>query len=549
MRAADIIVRCLELHDVKRAYCVPGESYLSLLDALHGSSVDVVVCRHESGAGFMAVAEAKLTGKPAVFMVSRGPGVTNGSIALHVAEQDAVPVVMLTGQVSREERGRGAFQEVDYGQMFGMIAKGVFEVHDAAKLAETCARAFRLAAEGVPGPVIISLPEDVLEDDGGNSLPAPYPITKPQHSSLQAEHLQDLIDKAERPLVVAGSGFRGKRGAEALARFAEAQRVPVAAAWKAQDVFDNTSALYAGHIGFGVPPRFKEVLAQADLIIAAGTRLGDVASLNYSLPAAPQPAQRLAHIYPDSRPLGRVFRTDLGIIADPVPLFEALGGHPRVVSSARETWISKLCGFVREFMQFRSPEPDDGVDFGKVVMALSQLAPRNAVIVTDAGNISTWVHRHWKMTPDNVLLGAVAGAMGIGVPAAVAASIVEPSRMPIVVVGDGGVLMTGNELATALQYGAKPKIVISDNSTYGTIRAHQEREFPKRISGTELKNPDFSAWARAFGALAVTIGNDADITPKITEALSHDGPAVIHVKSSREALSAFVTLSSLGKSK
>ncbi len=516
MRAADIIVQSLAQHGVKRVYCVPGESYLALLDALHGSTVQVVV--------------------------SRGPGATNGSIALHVAEQDAAPVIMFTGQVSRLERGRGAFQEVDYGQVFGTIAKGVFEVHDATKMAETCTRAFHLAAEGVAGPVVISLPEDVLEDDGGDSVPAPYPIAVPHHVPADIAALQALIDKAERPLVVAGSRLRGKRGAEALAHFAEAQRLPVATAWKAQDVFDNTSPLFAGHIGFGVPPKFKAVLAEADLIIAVGTRLGDVASLNYTFPNAPLPAQRLVHIYPDSRPVGRLFRTDLAIIADPAPVLEALAGKPRVVSSVREGWITSLCGFVRDFMTFKSPEPRDGVDFGKVVMALAAQAPRDAIIVTDAGNISTWVHRHWKMTPANMLIGAVAGAMGIGVPAAVAASLTAPSRMPIVVVGDGGVLMTGNELATALQYGAKPKIVISDNGSYGTIRAHQEREFPQRVSGTELHNPDFTAWAKSFGALAVTIASDDDIAPKVAEALLHDGAAVIHVKSSKQALSAFVTL-------
>ena len=547
MRAADIIVRTFENHGVKRVYCVPGESYLALLDALHGSAVEVIVCRHESGAGFMAVAEAKLSGHPAVFMVSRGPGATNGSIAVHVAEQDAVPVVVFIGQVSRLERGRGAFQEVDYSHFFGTMAKAVFEVNDASKMAETCARAFRLAAEGTPGPVIISLPEDMLSEDGGDAVPEAYPLARCHHAPSDAADLQDLIDKAERPIVIAGAGFRGKRGAAALARFAEAQRIPIAAAWKAQDVFDNNSGLYAGHLGFGNPPKHREVLARADLIIAAGTRLGDVASLNYTFPAAPVPAQRLVHIYHDGGPIGRVFRTDLGLVADPIPLFDELGASPRVVSSAREAWISSVNGFVREFQTFHSPEPTDGVDFGKVVTAIAALAPKTAVIATDAGNISTWVHRYWKMTPDNLLLGAVAGAMGIGVPAGVAAGLAWPNRMAIVFVGDGGVLMTGQELATAVQYGAKTKVVISDNGIYGTIRAHQEKHYPHRLSGTDLTNPDFTLWARSFGVFAVTVALGDDIAARVAEALNHDGPAVIHVKSSREALSAFTTLSALTK--
>src|SRR5436190_1655045 len=293
MRVADLIVRSLEAHGVARAYCVPGESYLALLDALHDSTVRTIVCRHESGAGFMAVAEAKMTGRPGVFMVSRGPGATNGSIAVHVAEQDAVPVVVLIGQVSRAERGRGAFQEVDYGQFFGGMAKGVFEIVDASKVAVT---------------------------------------------------------------------------------------------WKNQDIFDNGSSLYAGHIGFGTPKPYRDMLAKADLVIAAGTRLGDVATLNYAFPAAPEPRQQVVQIYPDAAPVGKVTRPTLVIIADPVPLLETLGQAPRVVPSARESWVSAINGFIRDFMIFRSPTPDDGVDFGEVVMAVAELAPRNAVVTTDAGN-------------------------------------------------------------------------------------------------------------------------------------------------------------------
>lgn len=547
MRAANIIVKALEGHGVRRVYCVPGESYLALLDALHGSSVEVIVCRHESGAGFMAVSEAKITGKPAVFMVSRGPGATNGSIAVHVAEQDAAPVVVFIGQVSRSERGRGAFQEVDYGQFLGSMAKGVFEVPHGSKLAEVCARAFRLAAEGTPGPVVIALPEDMLDDEVAGDVPAPYPLAVPHHRGEDAVLVQTMIDKAESPIVIAGAKFRGQRGAAALARFAEAQRVPVVVSWKSQDVFDNNSPLYAGHVGFGTPVKHRELLARADLIIAAGTRLGDLASLNYTFPVAPVPAQPLIHIYPDGKPIGRVFSTELGIIADPVPLLEELAARPRVVSSAREAWVSSVNGFIRDFQVFRSPRPEDGVDFGAVVMAIAGQAARNAIIITDSGNISSWVHRHWKMTPENLLIGGIGGAMGLGVPAGVAAGLNEPSRMAIVFVGDGGILMTGQELATALQYGAKPKIVISDNGTYGTIRTHQERYFPGRISGTQLSNPDFTAWAKSFGALAVTIALGDDVEAKVAEALSHDGAAVIHVKSSREALSAFTTLSALRK--
>jgi len=545
MRAADLIVKCLEAHGIERVYCVPGESYLTLLDALYGSSIEIIICRHESGAGFMAIAEARLTGKPAVFLVSRGPGATNGSIAIHVAEQDATPVLLFIGQVSRTELTRGAFQEVDYRQFFGGMAKGIYEVHEGAKIGEIVTRSLRLASEGTPGPVIISLPEDMLSDEAGETVPSPFPLAAAHHGPQDIAAIQAMIDEADHPIIVAGAMLRGTKGASALQRFAEALRIPVAVTWKNQDIFDNGSPLYAGHLGFGSPPKHRQVLANSDLIIAVGTRLGDVASLNYSFPTAPQPKQKLIHIYPDGEAIGKIFRTDFGLIADPAAVLTDLAAHPRVVSSARESWRSSINDFVREFQRFTSPEPNDAVDFGKVVVSLASQAPDNAVITTDAGNMSTWVHRHWVMTPKNTLLGAIAGAMGFGVPTVVAAAIVDPTRMAITFVGDGGMLMTGQELATAVQYGAKPKIVISDNGIYGTIRTHQEKHFPHRVSGTDLVNPDFTLWAQSFGVFTATITLGDDIDAKVKEFLAHDGAAVLHVKSSKEALSAFTTLSAL----
>ncbi len=538
MRAAEVIVQSLEAHGVKRVYCVPGESYLALLDALHGSAIEVIVCRHEGGAGFMAVAEAKLTGKPAVFMVSRGPGATNGSIAVHMAEQDAVPLILLIGQVAREERTRAVFQEVDYSQFFGGMAKGVFEINDGARLSELMPRAFRLASEGVPGPVVLSLPEDMLHDEVEGVEPLVYPLAVAHTASSDIEHIQDMIARADRPLVIAGGVLRGAAGADALARFASAQRVPVAVTWKNQDVFDNGSDLYAGHLNFGTLASQRKVLAEADLIIAIGTRLGDVASLGFTLPRAPQPAQTLIHIYPDGAPISRVIRADLGLAADPIAVLNGLAQSARVVSAVRERWVSDVNGVTRETQKFTSPEPDDGVDFGVVTMALEKLAPANAIVTMDAGNMTTWVHRHWKMTPKNILLGGIVGAMGFGVPAAVAAQLAEPSRMAICFVGDGGALMTGQELATAMAYGLAPKIVISDNGIYGTIRSHQERHFPQRVSGTQLVNPDFAAWAQSFGAEAFTLQLGDNVEATVAEFLGSKGAAVLHVKSSKIALSA-----------
>ncbi len=538
MRAADVIVQSLKAHGVGRVYCVPGESYLALLDALHDSGIAVIVCRHEGGAGFMACAEAKLTGRPAVFMVSRGPGATNASIAIHMADQDALPVILLVGQVARAERTRGVFQEVDYGQFFGGMAKGVFEINDGEKLHELLPRGFRLATQGVPGPVVYALPEDMLNDDVTDRKPVVFPAASLSHGLADIARIQDFINVAQRPVLVAGACLRGAKGAAALQRFAEAQRIPVAATWKNHDVFDNGSALYAGHLGFGAPQALKQVLAEADLILAVGTRLGDVASLGYSFPATPAPEQILVHIYPDGKPIGHVFRTDFGLVADPASILNDLGKEARVVSSAREAWISKLNGVVKKLQAFTPVEADDGIDFGIVTDALERHAPRDCIITTDAGNASTWFHRHWRATPSNTLLGGIVGAMGLGVPAAVAASIEQPERMAICFVGDGGILMTGQELAVAVAYGAAPKIVISDNGIYGTIRTHQEREFPGRVSGTNLHNPDFTAWAKSFGVAAFTLAKGDDVDAIVSDFLATKGAAVLHVKSSAVALSA-----------
>lgn len=546
LRVADQIVSALEAHDVERLYCVPGESYLALLDALHDSNrIHTIACRHESGAGFMALAEAKMTGRPGVFAVSRGPGATNGSIAIHVAQQDAVPLVMLIGQVAREERGRGAFQEVDYTAFFGSMTKAVFEVHEAGKMAEVMVRAFHRAAQGVPGPVAVVLPEDLLSDPATSRLPEPYPVHRPRASPDDAEAVMVRLESSRRPLLIAGAGLRSPRGIEALKTFAKEHGVPVAVSWKNQDVFDNASPLYAGHLGFGNPPAHRKMLAEADLVIACGTRLGDVASQNYSFPRAPEPAQPLIHIYPDPAPIGAVFRTTLGIVADPALLLNQLALRPSTDSPERQAWAASMKEFIDDFMAFRPRRPADGVDFGEVVIALSRQAPADAVVVTDAGNFSSWVHRHWRLTPRNLLLGAIGGAMGIGVPAGIAATLVAPERTAIVIVGDGGMLMTGQEIATAVATGARPKIFLSNNSSYGTIRTHQEREFPGRVSGTKLFNPDFTAWAKSFGVHAITIALGDDVEAKVAEALAHDGPCVVNVRSSVEAISAFVTLSGL----
>ena len=544
MRAADLIVECLVEQGADRLFCVPGESYLALLDSLHSEErIDTVVCRHEGGAGFMAVADAKLTGKPGLLAVSRGPGATNAAIALHLAEQDAVPLVVLIGQVARWERGRGAFQEVDYTQVFGSIAKGVWEVADAAYLPETLARAWHVAQSGTPGPVVIALPEDMLLDGTEAAVvPAlPCPVTGPGGAEMQA--VAALLAQAERPLVIAGGGLDNEAGRAALARLAGAHDLPVALTFKHQEIFDNSSPCFAGYLGFKIPKPQVDALKEADLILAIGTRLGDTPTQGYTLPNAPEPAQKLVHVWPDAGAIGRVFRTDIGMPCDPARFCEALadrGGAPGWAA-----WTRRLNGIARGYLTYEMRTFEDGLDFGVVVAEIVKHAPQDTILSTDSGNFSSWVHRLWRWNGSQKAVGAAGGAMGMGVPGAVAACLRHPGQCVMGFVGDGGVMMTGNELATGIAQDAKPKIVVSNNGSYGTIRLHQERDYPRRTSGTDLANPDFAAWGRAFGALGLTVRTAAEVPEAVAAMMAHDGAVVMDVHTSLEAISAYTSVTAL----
>ncbi len=546
VRAADHLVDCLKAFGSDRIFCVPGESYLALLDALRDDSgIQTIVCRHEGGAGMMAVADAKLTGRPGLLAVSRGPGATNASIALHLAEQDAVPLIVLIGQVARHERGRGAFQEVDYGQMFGGIAKGVWEVQHAGQLGETLGRAWRTACAGTPGPVVVALPEDMLTDPVS---PEPAPAIERARTGPGADEVARaaaLLARAERPLIVAGGGLESAAGRTALARLAEAQGVPVALTFKHQEIFDNGSPLYAGHLGFKIPAVLVKRLAEADLILAIGTRLGDVPTQGYRLPRAPEPEQPLVHVWPDAAAIGRVFRTDLGVPCDPALFCEALADAAPAVPEGRADWAAAVNGTARSLAAYRPTEQPDGLDFGFVAAELARQAPPDSIVVTDSGNFSGWVHLAWPWDGSQKAVGAVGGAMGLGVPGAVAAALRHPERTVIGFVGDGGILMTGNELATARAFGARPKIVISDNRSYGTIRLHQERDYPDRVAGTDLTNPDFALWARSFGIEGATLAKGDEVAGAVAAFLAADGPAVLAVRSSAQAISAYTTIAGL----
>ncbi|MGF1651156.1 MAG: thiamine pyrophosphate-dependent enzyme [Hyphomicrobiaceae bacterium] len=546
MRAADAMVAQLTEVGIDRIFCVPGESYLSLIDACAGTgALDLVVCRHEGGAGFLALGDAKVTGRTGCVAVSRGPGATNVSIAIHAAEQDAVPLLVLIGQVSRIERGRGAFQEVDYAKTFSDMAKAVFEVHEASKLCETVARAVAIAEGGTPGPVVIAMPEDMLSDAveirrwPRFAAPAAHP------SGSDIEAVAARLAKAERPLIIAGGGVASSTGRSALATAASTHQVPVALTFKRQELFDNASPLFAGHLGFKNPRAHVALLEAADLVIAVGTRLGDTSTQGYQIPRAPRPDQPLIHIHQDPRQIGHMFETAIGLVCDPTAFLGELARAQTTIPAARPAWINRIAEYVATQREFTPGTHVDGLDFGAFVAPLAKAAPKGTIVTMDAGNFSSWVHRLWPWDGTSIALGAVGGAMGLGIPGAIAAAMRHPSTPVIGFCGDGGALMTGNELATAIAVGAKPKIVICNNGSYGTIRQHQERDYPRRVAATRLINPDFAQWGRAFGALGLTVASAADIAPAIETMLAHDGPVVVDVRASVEAISAHTTISAM----
>jgi acetolactate synthase-1/2/3 large subunit len=546
LRAADLLVNCLRAHGVDRIFCVPGESYLALLDALYDApDIHLVAARHEGGAGFMALADAKITGRPGVCAVSRGPGATNASIAIHMAEQDALPLIVLIGQVARADRGRGAFQEIDYARAFGAIAKGVWEVREPAQLPEVLAQAFQAACRDTPGPAVIALPEDMLSDATTAEVVAPLPLARAEPSEAQIDEVLALLANSARPLVIAGGRVGEPAGRIALQAAAEAHDLAVALTFKRQDVFANDHPNFAGYLGFKIPPAQVEAMAEADLILAVGARLNDVSTQGYRLPRAPRPDQPLVHVHPDAAKIGAVYETALGLAVDPVAFLEALAARPGAPAPARRAWRTALNERARALAAYTPVETTDGVDFGAVVQALAEKAEPDGVIITDAGNFGSWVHRHWPWRPSNLLLGLIGGAMGFGVPGAVAAALRLPGRQVLSFIGDGGMLMTGGELATAVHEGVALKLFVSNNASYATIRLHQERDYPHRVSGTELANPDFAAWARAFGATGIVVEREADIEAAVAAALAAKGSVVVDVRSSLEAISAYTTLAKL----
>ena len=542
--AADVLVETLRLHGVDRLFCVPGESYLEVLNAIReGGGIRVVTCRHEAGAAFMAMADAKATGRTGVCFASRGPGATNAAIALHAAEQDALPLVLFLGHVPRARMGTRGFQEIDVKRTFGDIAKWVEEVQQPERLPQAVARAFHKANSGTPGPVVVVLPTDLLplETDAAPAAPRARPRQLPAESEVAA--VADRLAAAKRPLVIAGGLCRSEAARASLLAVAEAWGLPVMATFENPDIFPNTHANYAGELGIRPPAGIKARALEADLVLAIGSRLPELATQGFTVPG---PQQSLIQVYPDPEQLGHQMAPEIGLAVDPEAFLASLARlNAPPATAARRAWISHARAPYAEAQLYAPRQAADGVDFGCMIAAMNKLLPDDAIVTSDAGSFASWMHRHYQFRGQQMLLGACSGAMGFGVPAAVAAALRYPERPVVALVGDGGMLMTGYELATAVKERARLILVVANNRDYATIRFHQETHYPGRPYATELVNPDFAALARAFGAKGLTVAKAEEAEAALSEALAHDGPVVIDVATSLELITANTSITAL----
>ncbi len=556
--AGHALVEALIAQGVDTAFGVPGESYLAVLDGFHEhrSRIRFIACRQEGGAGFMAEAQGKLSGRPGICFVTRGPGATNASIAVHTAFQDSTPLILFVGQVASDQRDREAFQELDYGHMFGPgtlgMAKWVGEVHSADRLPEYVSRAFHTALQGRPGPVVLVLPEDMLT----TLTAAPVlPRVEPAHAwpaPGALRELRELLLAARRPLLIAGGGGWSAQACAALQRFVEGWNLPATCAFRFQDLFDNRHANYAGDVGIGINPKLGQRVRAADLIVAVGPRLGEMTTGGYALLEAPQPRQTLVHIHAGAEELGRVYAAHLKIQASMACAAKAL--ETLAPPPAQLPWAQWTTDAHADYEANHVAQAVEPLDMAVVVKTVAKLVPADTVFTNGAGNFSGWPQRYVRFPAlhqaGRSQLAPTSGAMGYGLPAAVAASLLEPKRTVINFAGDGDFLMTGQELATAMAYGAgraqgKLIVIVVDNGTYGTIRMHQEREYPGRISGSDLFNPDFAALARAYGLAAETLDRTADFEPAFRAALAREVPTLLHLKLDADVITTRGTLSAI----
>ena len=538
-----ILVDQLALHGVDTVFCVPGESYLAALDALYDARnrIRLISCRQEGGAAYMAEAYGKLTGRPGICFVTRGPGACNAAIGVHTGFQDSTPMILFVGQVGRGMIEREAFQEMDFRRMYGQMAKWVAEIGDADRIPELVSHAFHTAMAGRRGPVVLALPEDMLRESATVVDPGPYRVVESHPGPADMERVRSMLAGAKRPLAMVGGGGWSAAAVADFTAFAEANALSVGCAFRGQDVFDNTHPCYAGDIGIGLNPALAERVKRADLILVVGPRLGEMTTGGYSLLEVPRPVQALIHVYPGAEELGRVYQADLPINSGMGPFAAAARALAPVDPSA---WREETAAAHRDYLANLEAEPSPGaVNMVAVMRTLGERLPADAIVTNGAGNYTAWVHRFHQYRRYRTQLAPTSGAMGYGVPAAVAAKIVHPERVVVSVNGDGCFLMNGQELATAVQYGAAVVFLVVNNGMYGTIRMHQERYYPGRVIGTDLVNPDFAELARAYGARGDRVERTADFAPALDRALAAAGPSLIEIQLDPEAITPRHTLS------
>jgi len=538
--SAHALLRVFLDNGIDRAYLVPGESYLGVLDALSDvTGIDVVTCRHESGAAFMAAVDGKLTGRPGLAMVSRGPGATNAAIGLHAAQQDAAPMILIIGQVPKRDLRKKAFQEIDYQQMYGSIAKWVCEITEPEDIATAAFKAIRVATSGVPGPVVLVIPEDIQQQTVEQPRwVAAKPIAT-QPAPEEIARVRALIEQAERPLIIAGSALARAGGRDVLKGLAERFHIPVAVSFRAHDLFPNHHPLYAGNLDLANPAHQMEAFESSDLILALGTRLGDVTTQGYTFPQYPRPAQTLVHCIADDEIVNQHFAADIGIAGDPIALCEALldssDSHP-AISVERRSWSGLLRSIQEQYAAWPDIEASDGVPFVEVVRSLKEQAPGSLKICLDAGTFAAPVYRHFAFEDEQRLIASFSGAMGYGTPSAIVTQLRNPGHKVICTVGDGGFMMTGNEMMAAVDRGLPILFILSNNHSYGSIRIHQDRTYPGRYVGTSINSPDFVALARSFGVRSERVEQLDQVSAAIARGLMADEPYFIEVMTSLNAV-------------
>ena len=540
--AAQALVDQLIANEVRHVFCVPGESYLAVLDALRDRDVTVTVCRNEAGAAMMAEAMGKATGRPGVCFVTRGPGATNASPGIHIARQDSTPLVMFVGQVARDMREREAFQELDYRAVFGSMTKWATEIDDPARVPEIVSRAFHTAANGRPGPVVVSLPEDMLTERVAVGDAPPFAAIETSPGAAEMAKLAQLLASARSPVLILGGSRWSQAASDGLARFAQKFSLPVYTTFRRLHLFDALNPCFAGDLGIGPNPKLVERIKSADLVVLIGGRMGELPSQSYTLFDIPRPQSIFVHVHPGAEELGRVYSPHLAIHATPTAFAAALDhldgpGAPRGAAEAARAeylaWTEK------------PTEQPGGVNLGAVMVWLRENLPADAIICNGAGNYAAWIHRFFRFRRFGQHVAPTSGSMGYGVPAAVAMKRLYPQRMVICVAGDGDFLMNGQEFATAVQYGLPVIVLVADNGIYGTIRMHQEREYPGRIVATELRNPDFSAYARAFGGFGASVERTADFPAAFNDAQASGKPAIIRLAIDPEAITPATTLAKI----